>query len=73
MVEGLPKRKERCSTRIFLDLKEWRKRLRRSYSKWTSTELGMILGHWSCRNGGRSNDLQLLYLLPWSECPVGSW
>jgi hypothetical protein len=36
--------------------------------KESATELWIRLGYWIWRKGGKSEDLQLAYLLPWSVC-----
>lgn len=54
-------------------------RVRRDHGKSSATELRMRPVDWTCRNGGRGEDLQLAffllqlaYMLPWSEWPLGS-
>lgn len=66
--EAYRKEESRCS----INLLGWRLRLRRGHERKSTTELEMRMGHWSWRNGGGSEDLQLSYLLPWSERIGGS-
>lgn len=39
--------------------------------RWSTKELGIRMGDWIWRNRGRDEDLQLAYLFPWPESPVG--
>lgn len=44
----------------------------RCCSRWSDKELGIRMGDWTWSNRGRAEDLQLAYLFPWREFPVGS-
>lgn len=46
--------------------------MRQGHSRTCATMLKMRLGNWIWRNGGRGEDLQLAYLLPWLEKPEAS-
>lgn len=47
--------------------------MRRSHSRMFAEELGMKQGDWTWRNRRRGEDLQLAYLLPWSQWLAGSY
>lgn len=46
--------------------------MRRGHSWRPATELGMRLGFYTSKNGGRDEYLSQAYLLPWLEWPEGS-
>lgn len=52
--------------------RERRQKVRTGLRRKSAVELGMRPGDWTWRNGQRDEDLQLAYLLPCSEMPVGS-
>lgn len=59
--DGMSRRKEGWRRSSIWPIGDECQRESRDHSMWSATELGMRVGHWTWRNGGRGEELQLAY------------